>query len=241
MKMNIVPARAQPPACRAISPSGLALMLAALLSAAGVHAQEVSAAEKLLFVSEHMQNVTPPKELRYSFVHREPGKDFRDRVTVAVTAKNADGSVAASAHFLNGDNALTLPAINEAHGNPALLGFLEHDLNEMKRLTGGSTSYFRKRIRMALAESASVEDVSLNYGGRQVKGKKIAIQPYRNDPMREKMPKYEGKNYVFIISDAVPGSLYQLRSSVPETTQPGGKSGGAVLMEETMTLDGAKS
>ena len=67
-----------------------------------------------------------------------------------------------------GERQVALPALNGAQGNPVLLGFLERDISEMKRMTGGSTSYFRKRIRIALAEAASVEPVTVSYGGRQV-------------------------------------------------------------------------
>ena len=42
-------------------------------------------------------------------------------------------------------------------GNPVLLYFLERDIREMERLTGGKSGYFRKAIRLALARSASVE------------------------------------------------------------------------------------
>jgi hypothetical protein len=243
MMETITPARARPqPLLTAPSWMRIALALAALTPACAAHAQEISAAEKLLFTSDHLRNVAPPKELRYSFVHHEQGgQDFRDGVTVDVTARKPDGSAAVSAQFLHGDHAVPLPAIDDARGNPALLGFLERDINEMKRLTGGSASYFRKRIRMALAQGASVRQVSVSYGGRRLQGTEIAIQPYLNDPMRDKMPKFEAKNYVFVFCDAVPGSVYQIRSTVPGPAGTDGKPGGGALIEETMRFDGVKS
>jgi hypothetical protein len=133
---------------------------------------------------------------------------------------------------------VALPPVSNAQGNPALLGFLERDINEMKRLTGGSTNYFRKRIRLALAETASVESITVPYGGRQVQGKRIVIRPYLNDPMQEKMQKYLAKDYVFILSDQVPGTVYQIRSTVPGGQQ-GDRKNAAALIEETMTVAGA--
>jgi hypothetical protein len=212
-----------------------ALLCAAMLGGV-LHAQEISPAEKLLFQTDHLHNVAGAKALRYGYVHTEgAGPGFDDQVRVEVGGKGSDGSAAVSTHFLTGERQVTLPPISNAQGNPALLGFLERDINEMKRLTGGSTSYFRKRIRLALAEAAKVDTVSVPYGGRQVEARQIAIQPYLNDPMQEKMQKYVAKRYVFILSDQIPGSVYQVRSTVP-ADQQGDRRNGAALIEETMTV-----
>ena len=217
-----------------------AMLLCAAMLAGQLHAQEISPAEKILFQSNHLHNVTSAQPLRYSYVHKDKsGPGFSDQVRVDVSAKGSDGSAAVSSHFLTGERQVALPALNGAQGNPVLLGFLERDISEMKRMTGGSTSYFRKRIRIALAEAASVEPVTVSYGGRQVQGKKIAIQPYLHDPMQEKMQQYLAKNYVFILSDDIPGSIYQIRSTVP-ALQQGDQKNGAALIEETLTVAGAK-
>ena len=215
---------------------------AVALAAGSAAAQGIAPAEKLLFQTSHLQNVPAPGVLRYRYVRQDAeGAGFNDEVLVNVAARNSDGSARVSAEFLHGERQLPIAAVQEAQGNPALLGFLERDIAEMKRLTGGSTSYFRKRIRMALAENARVEDVTVDYDGRQVRGQKVAIQPYLNDPMGEKMPKYLGKQYVFILSDAIPGSVYRLSAIVPGAA-PAGKGGaGAALIEETMTFNGSKS
>lgn len=221
------------PAIRAAS---AALLCGLGMLANTLHAQEISAAEKILFQTNHLQTVAGPQALRYAYVRQDStGPGFNDQVVLDVTGKHADGTAAVSSHFLSGEREVSLPPLDNAEGNPALLGFLERDINEMKRLTGGSTNYFRKRIRLALAEAAKVEPVSLSYAGRQVQGRKIEIQPYLNDPMQDKMPKYVAKRYVFILSDDVPGSVYQIRSTVPA-----GERQGAALIEETMTLSASK-
>lgn len=204
-------------------------------------AQEISAAEKILFQSDQLRNVAGPKTLRYDYVRREPaGAGFSDKVQVDVGARGADGNAEVSSQFLSGDRQIALPPLSGAQGNPAVLGFLERDISEMKRMTGGSINYFRKRIRLALAEAASVEPVSVSYAGRQVQGRKIAIRPFLNDPMQDKMRKYVAKNYEFILSDDVPGAVYRLRSTVPGEQQ-GAQKNDPVLIEETMTVAGAGS
>ena len=59
--------------------------------------------------------------------------------------------------------------------------------------------------------------------------------------MGQKMPKYVGKQYVFILSDAIPGSVYRLSATVPGTADAGKGGAGAALIEETMTFNGIKS
>lgn len=216
-------------------------LLAALMMAGALHAQEISVAEKLLFQANHLHNVASAQVLRYSFVHKErAGPGFSDQVQVDVGARGSNGSAAVSSRFLTGERQVALAPVEGALGNPALLGFLERDISEMKRMTGGSTSYFRKRIRLALAETASVEPVVVSYAGRQLKGRKIVIQPYLHDPMQEKMRKYLAKKYVFILSDEIPGSLYQIRSTVPGEQQ-GEQKDGAALIEETLMVAGANN
>ena len=218
---------------RTVFPTVLALVLCAAMLAGASQAQEISAAEKTLFQDDHFRKVAAPQNLRYRYLRQDQaGTGFSDQVVVHVGAKARDGSPAVSVEFLTGERQLALPGISGAQGNPAVLGFLERDIGEMKRLTGGSTNYFRKRIRLALAEAASVEPVSLSYGGRRLQGSRIAIQPYLDDPMQDKMRKYVGKRYVFILSDDIPGAVYQLASVVP-----GEQKSGAALIEETMTLE----
>jgi hypothetical protein len=214
-------------------------LLSAFMMAGAAHAQEISLAEKILFQSNHLHNVASAQVLRYSYVRKErSGPGFSDQVRVDVGARGSDGSAAVSSRFLTGEREVALPPLGGALGNPALLGFLERDISEMKRMTGGSTSYFRKRIRLALAEAARVEPVAISYAGRQLKGRKIVIQPYLHDPMQEKMQKYLAKNYVFILSDEIPGSIYQIRSTVPGKQQ-GDQENGAALIEETLMVAAA--
>lgn len=182
--------------------------------AAGAAAQDISPAEKLLFQTNHMQSIRTPVTLTYSY--RKEGAaeaGFEDEVQVDVTRINPDKSVSVSVQFLSGEKNIPLPQMENARGNPALLGFLERDIEEMKRLTGGSTGYFRKRIRLALVEVQSLRPVRFVYGGKDRQGQEVRIQPYLNDPLRERFAGYEDKSYVFILSDQVPGSLYQVRTS----------------------------
>ncbi len=200
---------------------GLAAACCLLLAPAPARAQApaaaLSQAETLLFETDHLARIQPPAVLVYAFrkaSNVEPG--FGDEVRLDVTRQTGSGKgkVGATLHFLSGAHRHDVPALEEAHGNPVLLGFLERDIAEMKRLTGGSTAYFRKRIRMALAEAAQVSAQTVDYGGKAVPAQAIRIQPYLDDPMHARFEPYVHKTYTFIVSDGVPGGVYQLRSTL---------------------------
>jgi hypothetical protein len=207
------------------------------LVAISAKAQDISAAEKLLLQTNHMETVGAPVVLTYSYRKSgtaEPG--FDDEVQVRVSKINPDKSAAVSVRFLSGDRNIPLPDLSDARGNPALLGFLERDIAEMKRLTGGSTFYFRKRIRLALAETQELRPVRFVYAGKERQGQEVRIQPYRNDPLRERFPAYENKSYAFIVSQQVPGGLYQIRTMSAEGADKGGAGATQAGIAETLTL-----
>lgn len=201
-------------------------------------AQPVSPAETLLFMTNHMQNIREPVSLTYSFKKEGSAESgFDDEVHLDVTRINPDKSVVVSMRFLSGGRTVDLPQVGDANGNPALLGFLERDITEMKRLTGGSTNYFRKRIRQALAEEKELRSVRFTYAGKQRDGQEVRIQPYLDDPLRDRMTKYADKSYVFVISTDVPGGLYQIKTSYGGTVGPKIRTAdGKASMTETMTL-----
>ena len=201
---------------RAIVPllaARLLFMLLALLAASAALAQPVSPAEALLFETDHLARTTAPALLVYEFrkaSNVEPG--YSDTVELDLSRK--DGHVHARLRFMSGQRKRDLPDIDDAHGNPVLLGFLEHDIAEMKRLTGGSTTYFRKRIRMALANAAQLGKQPIAFGGKTVEAQVVRIQPYLDDPLHARFEAYVRKTYTFVISEAVPGGVYQISTSL---------------------------
>lgn len=197
--------------------------------------QDYSVAERLLFMSPQLANVKPPATLRYSFSKRgtlEPG--FDDRVALALKT-GADGQCCAThTDFLSAERQLQLPDLAAAEGNPVILHFLEREVREMQRLTQGSQVHFRKRMRMAIYNAAVVQEVALRFRGRRVSGQEVRISPYLDDPNRPRYEQLAQKEYRFMLSTAVPGALYGIRTLV---TAAGAT---APLLVEELYIDGAE-
>ncbi|MBX9715787.1 MAG: hypothetical protein K2X42_04255 [Burkholderiaceae bacterium] len=195
-----------------------------LLLASTCHAQggkppenkhDFSDAEKLLFMSKQLTVVKPASTIRYSF--RKTGsfeEGFEDSVVLTFDPQPDGSCCIVKSDFFTGARRLPLPDAPMAEGNPVLLHFLERDIAEMKRLTQGSLNHFRKRIRMAVYQEATVRDASFAYQGRTIAGKEVTFSPYLDDPNRPKYEKFARKQYQFLLSEAVPGGIYGIRTRI---------------------------
>jgi len=199
--------------------------------------QDYSAAERLLFMTPQFGGIKPPQTLRYTF-HKagalEPG--FDDKVAVMLSPQaGGGGCCAARGEFLSAERRLVLPEAPQAESNPVILYFLEHDVREMQRLTKGSQNHFRQRIRMAVYNAATVNDVSVRWRGQMVKAKEVSFTPYLDDPNRPKFEKFVRKEYHFVLSDAVPGGVYGMRTRIPAED-----AAAAPLIVEELYAEGAE-
>jgi hypothetical protein len=213
--------------------AGLSLLTADLARAT----DDFSAAEQALFLDNHLGKLRPPLTLHYGY-HKSGTLEaaFDDKVDVLLTAQPDGRCCAASARFFSGAREIRQPAVEAAEGNPAILYFLERDIHEMQRLTQGQANYFRKRIRMAVYQGASIRNVTVQYRGHAVAAREIGISPYVDDPNRPRFEKLANKQYLFMLSDSVPGGLYGIRTRID-----GDSADAPPLMVEEMILESAEA
>jgi hypothetical protein len=193
------------------------LMLVAIPVVADDSPVPASKAEALLFDTDHMAGLGLPAQLRYRFAWTGDSA-FEDRIVLSVNSAHL-----ASVDYLSGERHVDFPDVEDAHGNPLLLYFLEHDLREMQRLTGGSTTYFRRLLRRAFADpKLSVEPVQVTVDGHPVAASRILIEPFKADPAAPaRYPRLAGKRYEFVMSSAVPGGIVNLASTIPAAKEGG--------------------
>jgi len=223
--------------------AGLLLCCAALFAlpagaaAAASDTPDYSAAERLLFMTQQLRGLGLPTTLRYGF--RKSGTldgGFEDGVSVFVAAQGDGACCKVRGEFLSGARRAALPEVEGAEGNPVVMYFLENDVRNMQRLTQGSQSHFRKRIRMALYNAATVRDVRLRYRGRDIDGKEVVVMPYLDDPNRPRFEKFARKEYRFVLSDGVPGGVFSIQTRID-----GDGAADAPLVVEELLIDGAQA
>ena len=199
-------------------------------------------AENLLWLHDHLHNINHPMRLYYAFDRTGSYEEgFSDSVYLDILKINKDGTKDASLDFFSGARRQSVSPENVTNisGNPVMGVYLQGDVYEMNRLTEGHWRYFQKRIKIALRETAKVDKVDFDFDGKHCKGEKIVFTPYLNDPHKADFEKFTGKRYEFILSDDVPGSLYQIHTVIPDESDKDGKK--PPLIEETLTLKEAKS
>lgn len=207
-------------------------ILLAFPAAAEVSAPPDSPAQVALFDSDHLKNIPAPVRLDYSFVrHGDPARSYDDRVIAEIKALHENGGKDVWVDFLSGERQMPTPPVSGFHGNPLLMYFLEHDVIEMRRETGRPAAYFRNRIRRAFFDAAQTSQVSIDLAGKALPATEIDITPFGNDPNLADLPAVAAKSYRFILSNDVPGTLYQISSKMP----PAGESAG---VDEVMTYSG---
>ena len=101
----------------------------------------------------------------------------------------------------------------------------------MSRLTEGGWKYFHRQIKLAIADSNTSEQVVVEIDGKQYDSEKIVIYPYENIKNKIRLKEFSDKSYEFILSNEIPGKLYQIRTVINDAENPG-----VPLMMETLTL-----
>lgn len=206
---------------------------------ASAEATSFSQAERLMWMTDQLASVSEPMSIRYHFIRGgslEPG--FEDEVTFTISEIKEDGMKAAALNFFTGERNFPIPPVEATNVNPVLGVYLQGDVYEMNRLTDerGSAKerwrYFHRQIKHAISNGANIESVDIEFNGQTYKGHHIVFHPFENDPHRAEFEDFADKRYSVMLSDELPGYLYQIETVVPGE----GKNFDNPLVLERLTL-----
>ena len=183
---------------------------------ASAASSQPSEAERLVFTHDHLASSRRPGSLRYGYVEEAEGKPrVTDRAVLTFSAPQGGACCDVHGDYLSGAMAVNLPDIPQARGNPVLLYFLEGEVRRLQRTTTGQAAHFRRRIRQSLADTATVSDTTIPWGTQSVPARMVRVVPFVDDPFRARFQDQAATEYVFVLSDAVPGGVYQMRATLP--------------------------
>ncbi len=183
----------------------------------------LSPAQITLFESDHLHGIDSAERLEYRFDQRageateDPKANFTDRVDVDVRPRS-DGAKDVWIDFLSGEHHMPFPPLMGFHGNPVIMFFLERDVIEMNRLTGGAVTYFRNRIRQAFVDQAEVHAIEVERDGKKLPATEINLRPFKGDSHVAVFPGLADKRYRFVLADTVPGTVYEIDAEAPSKT-----------------------
>lgn len=193
-----------------------------------------SNAENKLWMDKHLLNIDQPARLFYEFEKTGTYEDgFVDDVFLDVVSINEDGTRDTVLNFLSDEKKQKVSPSNVVNvtGNPVIGVYLQGDVYEMNRLTEGHWKYFHKQVKLAIADSNDSEQVTFDMDGKQYAGEKITLHPYDNVANKSRLKEFADKSYEFILSDQVPGKLYQIKTVINDPAHPE-----TPLIEEKLTL-----
>jgi len=194
--------------------SSAAALLGAQQSSRAADQPLLNAAQIALFESDHLAEIKSPTTLDYTF-QRAGSDPYEDSIALVVSEVHDDGSKDISVEFLTGEHRMELSPVTRFHGNPLIMYFLEWDVRGMHKATGGSALYFRNRIREGFVDQAEMADASIILNGRPEPAIAITLQPYRYDSGIERYAAFRDKTYRFVLSQVVPGRVYEIESTLP--------------------------
>ena len=205
-----------------------AVLLAAWPAAAATVAEQV-------FGVGLMEDVRQPTVLHYRYeMHGEEVKPaVASEIVMDVREVQQSGDKEVFVDMFSGADRRQLGPIAAREQNPLVLVFLQRDVTEMAKLTGGAAGYFQQQIRRSFNEPAESSPVDVMLGDRKLAGTKLVIHPFRSDPNIARFPQFKEKAYEFVVADGVPGGLYQLASRVPDVKD------GHMILEESVTFEKA--
>jgi hypothetical protein len=224
---------------RTVVLSLILLLFHAMLPAAEppAEAEHFSPANTLLFRSNHLAKLTAPARLIYGF--RKTGsleEGFSDTVEVALIEAQPEDAKRIEVTFFTGERARPVPEMTVAEGNPIVVLFLQREVNELGRLSGGSWRHFQKQIKLALENEAEVRPVTVALHGEAVPATRITITPYRDDPQRRQFEAFAETRYEFTLSEEVPGFVYEMRAVTPGNAGNPAQAEGKPLRDEALTF-----
>lgn len=215
-----------------------ALLLGMFLAWPMAHAADpppsLSPAQVALFETPHLASIRNPLWLDYAFRREEAGRPtVTDRISLEVRHVREDGRRDVYPEFLTGERRIAYPPALGFLGNPLLIFALDRDTRELSAATGGSMNWFRGRFRMALLDRATLEHGQAAAAGQAapVEATRIEVTPFDHE---RRAGRFQTLRYVFTLSDAVPGGIVEIRSTV---------SGGSDAPEivESITFTGVRA
>ncbi|KRE15784.1 hypothetical protein ASE63_16240 [Bosea sp. Root381] len=200
------------------------------------HAQDAPA--DILFMRPHLAGLPAGAELIYRLDRKSSdtarlGEPFSDDITLTLGTAAPDGSRDVSLRIFSGERARAVDGLAGLTGNPVLVIFLDRAVANLARLTGGKAHYLKARLRAALRDQATSTAATAEFAGRTLEATRIVVRPFADGAEAGRLLGYEDSEFAFLVAEAAPGMLLEMKSSFVSTLPDAPK------LEESIALKSA--
>ena len=190
----------------------IAVFVAALLGFSNALA-DTGSINTLLMEMEPFTGVTETGRLVYALEESDAEGMREMPVSIVIKRISETGVKDIMLEIGSGEDALQIGPLQALDQNPLIFAFLQRDVNAMAARTGGAAHYFMSLIRDAIVSNTSIEQVEILHEGRTYSARSAKIEPFALEPVRDQFPKLANKNYRIIVSEWIPGGIYQIQSN----------------------------
>ena len=178
----------------------------------------------LLFGNPQWTTAPIGSTITYSYVKKTAdaafGPSFDDTIKLKLDKAQADDRRTVEVKMFSGANAKPAGPFDSVAQNPILLLVLEENVQELSKLFKGNPRYLKNAIRKAWRDKAEITPTSIMIGGKSVQGTRIAIQPFIDDPEKDKMMGLDTISYIVELADSIPGQIATIDITGPTATAP---------------------
>ncbi len=148
------------------------------------------------------------------------GASFEDSVGLTLEAGGEIANRTIEVQMFSGERRVPAGPFENMSTNPVLLLVFENHLQALSRMFQANPRYLKTAIRKAWRDKATIEDIKVMVGMRAVPGTRVTIQPFRDDPMKDRMKGLEGLTYAVDVADSVPGEIAAIDIHTPDEGPP---------------------
>lgn len=197
-------------------------LMAALLAATVAVPAFAGPASERVFTRAALNGIAVEQQAIYTHVRKgEAGEQLRlienGEVRILVRS-DKDGKREAVVKMGEAGQLKPVSTWPTSNGNPLVPIFLESALRAMSRVTGGSAHYIRNRIKDALGNAGTIQDVSVELDGKTIAAQEIVFEPFLGDKNRDRMGGFADMKLIFLVSEQVPGDVIHFRADTGTDT-----------------------
>ncbi len=175
---------------------------------------KLSPAQKLVFGTRHLQNISSPTTLTYHINgHSLNGVNFDNSATLEVFKFWPNGSRGTEAVFPTEEGPKSYVR-SQFCCNPIILYFLEWNTQRTFYETGISRFYIRTQLRNAFFD-AEVKDTNVVFNGKKTKAKVVVLKPFADSEGARLASRLASREYQLVLADDVPGMLLSIKIMTP--------------------------
>jgi hypothetical protein len=208
----------------------------ALLAGGASGAQEPPpAAADILFERPQLLALNVGESLSYSYRFQSAdanlfGPAVDDKIGLRIEPGDTPDKRRVEVDLFSAERHRAAGPFDDMSGNPLLSLMLEENLQRLANIFQANPRYMKTAIRMALRNAKALPDKADGFDAA-APAWKVEVTPFKDDANKARMHGLDTLTYVFRVSAAAPGEIYQIDIAARDPA-------GVVLYEETTNYAG---